>query len=270
MCDFLKKSAAYAVTIFSFVLTVVPEDVFKSISLCKNWSDTVVILVNRLLLILGIWLVTMMIYKIIISIKWWKIIDGNNYTIVVKYKDIFKMKNCKKVIPFDECFTATVGNAPGDINAASICGQYLSKYFREDMQQLISEIQLKPKGKSKYQGLDRYEPGVLIPNQEYLLMAFAKLDKNGSGRLTRDEYVECLAVLWKEIDKYYGQQDICIPILGSGVTRMEDSALKQQQLLDIIIASYKLSADKIKKPNKLYIVCRKSDDFSLSKIGEYV
>ena len=77
-------------------------------------------------------------------------------------------------------------------------------------------------------------------------------------------------MLWSEIDKHYGQQDVCIPILGSGITRMDDTTLMQQELLDIIIASYKLSASKIKKPNKLIIVCKRSDDFSLYKIGEYI
>lgn len=270
MIDFLKKSAAYTVAIFSFVLTIVPEDSFKCISLCKTWSDEIVILVNRLILLITIWIATMVVYKLAISIKWWKDISGRNYSIVIKYKDIFKMKKCKKVIPFDECFTTTVGNAPGEINVNSICGQYLRYYFNGNIQQLISSIQLRAKGKSKYKNLDKYESGILVPNQDYLLMAFAKLDKNGTGRLTREEYIECLSVLWKEIDKYYGQEDICIPILGSGVTRMDDSSLTQQELLDIIIASYKLSATKIKKPNKLYIVCRRADEFSLNKVGEYI
>lgn len=44
--------------------------------------------------------------------------------------------------------------------------------------------------------------------------------------------------------------------------------LTQQELLDLIILSYKLSNNKIKLPNKLIIVCRKNDDFSLNNIGE--
>ena len=49
-----------------------------------------------------------------------------------------------------------------------------------------------------------------------------------------------------------------------------DTILNTQYLLDMIIASYKLSAHKIKLPYKLHIVCRKEDDFSLNKIGEYM
>ncbi|WP_374118375.1 macro domain-containing protein [uncultured Fusobacterium sp.] len=34
------------------------------------------------------------------------------------------------------------------------------------------------------------------------------------------------------------QKNVCIPILGSGVTRMDNVLLTQQELLDIIIGSY--------------------------------
>lgn len=88
--------------------------------------------------------------------------------------------------------------------------------------------------------------------------------------MTREELNECLSILWIEIDKYYGQQDVCILILDSGITRMDDTSLMQQELLDIIIESYKLSAAKIKKLSKLCIVCKRTDDFSLNRIGNYI
>lgn len=101
-------------------------------------------------------------------------------------------------------------------------------------------------------------------------MAFVTLDKNGSGRFfTRDEYLKCLSILWKEIDIYYGQQDVCIPILGAGLTRFEGgvgASISQQELLNMIIWSYKLSSYKIKSPHKLRIICKKSKGFSIYKI----
>ena len=270
MTDFYKKSVTIAVSLFSFVLTVVPEDMFKTIKLLKSFSDGMNIIINRGILFLLIFILSMILYKMCISIKWWRTIKGKNYTIVVKYEDIFKIKKSKKVIPFDECYTMEVGDAPGEIKPTSICGQYLIKYPGINMQELIERVQVKLNGKSKYKNKDKYEPGVLVPNQDFLLMSFAKLDKEGLGRLTRTELIDCLKMLWSEIDKHYGQQDVCIPILGSGITRMDDTTLMQQELLDIIIASYKLSASKIKKPNKLIIVCKRSEDFSLYKIGEYI
>lgn len=100
-------------------------------------------------------------------------------------------------------------------------------------------------------------------------MAFAKLDERGARKFfSYQEYLDCLSNLWKEINIYYGQKDVCIPILGSGLTRINDASLNQQELLEIIILSYKLSPYKIKKTYKLCIICKENDDFSLNKIGE--
>ena len=72
------------------------------------------------------------------------------------------------------------------------------------------------------------------------------------------------------IDKYYACKSVAIPILGSGITRYRDESLTQQQLLDIIIVSYKMSPHKIKRPAELHIICRECDDFSLNKLGKYI
>lgn len=100
-------------------------------------------------------------------------------------------------------------------------------------------------------------------------MAFAKLDKNGLGRLTCDEYLKCLSVLWEEINTYYGQKDVCISILGAGLTRFDGgsgASIPQQELLDMMIWSYKLSSHKIKSSHKLRVICKRCEDFSLDKI----
>ena len=103
-------------------------------------------------------------------------------------------------------------------------------------------------------------------------MAFAKLDERGKGRFfSRDEYLACLDLLWKELENNYSEKDICVPILGAGTTSFDGGAgasISQQDLLDMMIWSYKLSSHKIKAPHKLRIVCRKSSDFSINNIGK--
>lgn len=268
MHKLLKESFTWALGIISAFFTFVPETFFGKYKLISNTSDEVNIILTRSLVFVAVFILSMIIKFLYHLIRRSVYIKENNYTIHIKYKDIFKMRDCKKVIPFDECFTTNVGDSPSDINPTSICGQYLTKNPIRNMQSLIERAELKPaKGKSKYQGQKRYDSGMLVPNGDYLLMAFAKLDKDGSGRMTRDEYLDCLSTLWKEIDKHYGQKNVCIPILGSGTTRMGDESLTQQQLLDMIIASYKLSAHKIKSPCRLYIVGKKQENFSLNKIG---
>ena len=53
-------------------------------------------------------------------------------------------------------------------------------------------------------------------------MAFVRLDERGKGRFfSRDEYLECLNLLWKELENNYSENDVCVPILGAGITCYE-------------------------------------------------
>ena len=103
-------------------------------------------------------------------------------------------------------------------------------------------------------------------------MAFTPLDENGKGRFpSRDAYLACLDKLWKNIENHYSEMDVCIPVLGSGTTVFDGgsgASIPQQDLLDLIIWSYRLSSHKIKAPHKLRIICQRKDNFSLNHIGE--
>lgn len=271
MNKFLKQTFNYAVYAISLIFTLVPESFFERYKLFEKLSTETNTIINRLIAFAAVMALISVGYSIFLSFRWSVCIEGKNYSIKVSYGDIFKQKNCKIVIPFDECFTTAVGVAPDEIKPTSICGQYLSNHLVDDMAPLIDNAKLKPlESKSQHNARERYESGRLIPRDNFLLMSFTKLDKDGLGRMTRDEYINCLSILWSEIDKYYGQTDVCISVLGSGITRLDDTSLSQQELLDMIIKSYQLSAHKIKKPAQLHIVCRRSDDFSLNRIGEYM
>lgn len=271
MINFLKRSGTWALSIITVVFTFVPETVFGKYKLLDA-HDEINIILARALTFVVILILSMIINALYLCKRKSVCIKGHNYSIRVEYGDLFEMRSCKKLITFDECFTTKVGASPSDIKPNSICGQYLKKYpmQQQDMQNLIDVAQLRPaKGKSKYQNKVRYDSGTLVPKDDYLLMAFARLDADGLGKFfSRDEFLECLSLLWKEIDKYYGQEDVCIPILGSGLTRIGDTLLTQQELLDIIIGSYRLNSHKIKSPYQLRIVCKEMDEFSLNKIGE--
>lgn len=270
MFDFFKKSATWAIAIITLIFTFLPESLFGELKLLSNASSEANIILNRILVFAITLIFSMVVYAIYLCIRKRINIEGNNYSIEVMYEDIFNMTTYKKIIPFDECFTTVVGDSPSKIKPDSVCGQYLIKHPIDDINKLINKASLKPtQNKSRYQNKVRYDSGKLVPNGDFLLLAFAKLDKEGLGELSRDEFLDCLTTLWKEIDKYYGQKSVCMPVLGSGITHGEISLLSQQELLEIIILSYKLSTRKIKSPYKLCIVCKKRDDFSLNKIGEY-
>ncbi len=285
MNNLFKNSFSYTFAIISAVFTIVPEAVFKKIMLISKESfkhftwkyitvSEVNVIINHILFIAITLFIVTIIYGFHLYLRKKVIIKGDNYKIIVEYGDLFKIKNCKKVINFDECFSTNIGDTPSDIKLTSICGQYLKNNPNLDVQSLIYNSQLCTlKSKSKYKSKERYELGRIVPNGEYLLLSFTKLDKKGLARLTRDEYLNCLKILWEEIDTYYGQKDVAIPILGSGLTRFADgsgASISQQELLDLIIWSYKLSSHKIKLPYKLRIICRKSEDFSINNIDSQI
>lgn len=273
MIDFLKNCGVTAFTIVGVIFTFGLEPIvgmLKKFDFIKN--DDVKILVIRITIYIVVFLLFSIGNWIYLKIRNKVVIKGHNYSIQVQYGDIFQLSNCKKIITFDECFTTEIGDAPHQIKPTSICGQYLINNPSLDIDTLISTSGINhATTNSNYQSKVRYDSGTIVPNGEYLLMAFAKLDSSGLGRLSRDEYLDCLSLMWKEIDKYYAQNDVCIPILGSGIThRGSDADFTQQELLDLIIYSYQLCNDKIKKPHKLIIVCKKVDGFSLNDIGKNI
>lgn len=269
MIELIKISITSALSIISVVFTFLPESCFAQIKWSPSASDELNIILSRFLAFIIVLIAVTILIAWYLNSRESVQIKGHNYSIQIEYGDILQMSSCKKVIAFDECFTTNVGCSPGDVKPTSVCGQYLKKYPIEDIQTLINAAGLKPaKRKSDYEKKVRYESGKLVPNGDFLLMAFAKLNEKGLGGLTRDQFLDSLSMLWEEIDTYYGQEDVCITILGSGITRMKGESLTQQQLLDIIIASYRINSYKIKLPSQLRIVCQKEDGFSLNKIGK--
>ena len=272
MFKFLRTSSTWALSVITVVFTFIPETIFEKYKFITSASDEANVIIARVLAFFSVLVLSMIINGLFFHFRRSIRIKGRNYNILIKYGNIIKERAGKKVIPFDECFTTNVGSSPSDINPGSVCGQYLNVNPINDveMQALIDNAQISPmESKSKYQHKVRYSSGTLVANGDDLLLAFAMLNEDGLGEFpSYDEYLASLSMLWKEIDKHYGQKDVCIPILGSGVTRIGDTSLTQQELLDIIIGSYKLSTCKIKSPYKLYIVCKKRDDFSINKIGE--
>lgn len=263
---FVNKGSAVAYAVLSFIFAIIPEDCFKLSVKEDEWPDATIILINRIIICVIVLVLANIVYCIYRKMRKKVTIRGNNHIIQIEYGNLFAIKSGKIVIDFDECYTTRVGSAPSDIKPDSVCGQYLSKHPIVSMEKLINYAGVKAaKGKSEYNGQIRYTPGTIVPNEDFLLMAFAKLDKDGLGKLTYDEYIECLNTLWQQIDKYHGTSDVYMPVLGSKITRF-DRELSQQELLDIMISSYRLSTKKLRQPYKLHIVCREREGFSLNDV----
>ncbi len=276
MNKIFKKSFSVAFAITTGILTFTPESVFNKIQVLRKVTSDWNAAVNRIILLLIVYMLSLISTFLYYRFRRSTSIKGRNYCIKVQYGNLLKIdviknfifrKKCWRVISFDECFTTSIGTEKWQINEDSICGQYLKKHPISDMQQLIDRVGLAPsENKSKFQNNVCYASGSIIPREGVFLMAFAKLNQEGLGEISYKEYLECLNLLWNEIDNYYGQKDVYISVIGSGVTRMNDMELTTQELLDTIIYSYKLNRKKIKSPAELHIVCRKKDGVLLNDI----
>ena len=281
MIKLLKKSLEYALGIITFIFTVVPESYFARICpipacatensvFLEKYYDIICPVSSKVVAFLAVWIISMLLYLFIRCVRRKVTIKGENYTIRVEYGNILKKKKCKRLIHFDECFTTDIGNQPEQIKETSLCGQYLKEHECLNIPKLIEEAKLKPLDeKSRFKEKTKYQSGKMLPYKNDLLMAFAELDESGRGVMTRESYLNCLSVMWQEIDKYYAQHDVCIPVLGAGITRFESASgasYTPQELLNLMILSYKLSSYKIKAPYKLRIISKRKSGISLDHI----
>lgn len=282
MMRIFKRGIHWAFVAFSALMVFLPESIFSCCSVIKkeiiensqhlSWLNAhgCNIAIMRLLLFAGLSLVSILLswgYSYIKKAK----IEGNNYSIVVEYGNLLDMKNGQRLINFDECYTSTIGIGTADIKKDSVCGQYLLQNPGLDVHELLSERGVEPcRRRSKYNNSVCYEPGTIVANGNDLLMAFTKLEPNGkSMKFTVEEYLKCLKLMWEEIDNNYNNKDVFVPVLGSGIARFENGtsqSISKQELVDLMISSYKLSPHKLKSNNTLHIVCRRSKDFSMDRV----
>ena len=115
MINLLRKSMTYAFAIISVIFTLVPESIFERVILIpedtfkqfilNDYNSEINIIASRILTFVIVWFIAAIIYKVCLLLRNKVIIKGNNYEIIVEYGDLLKMKKCKKVINFDECFS---------------------------------------------------------------------------------------------------------------------------------------------------------------------
>lgn len=224
--------------------------------------------INRSIFYIAVIIAVSLFFVLFENVIWYRKINFNGYKVEIRYGDLLKTHRGYPVINFDECYSTKVGEDTGDIKPSSICGQYLLEYPISDINTLLNAANIKPeRKKSEYNKNACYKPGTILKRNNHLLMAFAKLDSKGNAQFfTREDYMNCLDYFWEQLYSIHGDSNVCIPILGTGRTKIGDSQLSRQEVLDLLLFSYLISSYKLQKNYKLVIYCRRKDDIKLFKI----
>lgn len=139
----------------------------------------------------------------------------------------------------------------------------MDNLIKEDLclKENITESNVERNGKAI-----KYTLGSSVLIEEYVLVAFSKFDKDNKAYLTIHDYLQFLLFFWNEINRIYAQRPISVPIFGPGITRFKDGFenIDDNELLNIMIWTFKISKIKFKYPAKLSIII---DEEKINKIN---
>ncbi|MBS7577989.1 MULTISPECIES: macro domain-containing protein [unclassified Enterococcus] len=201
----------------------------------------------------------------------------------IYFGDIFQSEDEDlKIITFNEYFDTEIRDNPQLISPTTINGKFIKKnknkisLFNEIIdndEHLNSEMLIRTNHNRKYGKKKQYRLGSLVHlSDNYLAVAGSKFDKKNNANITMREYIGFLLTFWGEVDRLYNNQSVVIPVFGSGILRFTDgyANASAQELLEIIIWTFKISRIKIAYPSRIKIVVfeNKSDMYNLYKLKE--
>ena len=202
---------------------------------------------------------------------WWRAsnlkdidLDIESTTISIVTGDLFKQDGLK-AIPFNEYFDTQVDDEV--ISKASLNGIFIKDILLGEVEQLDSHIlsykfreeNILEKNTTRIAGKNqKYQIGTVCLYEDYLLTAFSKFNDKNQAYLTMPEYLEFLIKFWDEINVVYAQRSVSVPIFGSGITRIkEHKNITDEELLKIMLWTFRISETRFKYPAKLNIVIHK-------------
>jgi hypothetical protein len=194
-------------------------------------------------------------------------IDGSNVNI--KCGDLFS-EDGLKTIAFNEYFDTIVDDKL--ISNKSLNGVFINKYFSGKIKELddfivekADELDVVNNQVTRRLGgkTVQFKLSTIFVYDEFILTAFSKFDEHNKASLTMPEYIEFLINFWDRVNRVYAQKTVSVPVFGSGITRIkEHKNISDEDLLKIMLWTFKLSEMKFKHPAKLTIVIHKD------KIGQ--
>lgn len=183
----------------------------------------------------------------------------NNSVMEIRFGDIF-IEPEWKVICFNEYFDTQVDNVI--ISEGSLNGKYIQEHV-DDVSGLDRRLERDNHLMKRVAGNNtdrdhgkkiKYKLGTIFKDGDYLLTAFTRFDNDNRAFISMQEYISFLMNFWNEIDIVYGGKSVAVPLMGSGITRFKDYNINEQELLELIIWSFKVSRVKFVYPSRVSVI----------------
>lgn len=199
----------------------------------------------------------------------------NQTKFVIKFGDLFSEQGLK-TIPFNEYFDTEVSDEVISVNTLN--GIFL-KYKVLDVGQVDHKIEndaecqksIIAARKNRIHGKKMiYKLGTSVRFDDYILVAFSKFDEQNRAYLELADYLSCLVNYWREVNRIYNGEDIVLPLMGTGVTRlMCGNSITCQKVLEIIVQSFECSDLSFSHDCKITLVISKKlkPEINLYNIG---
>ena len=181
-------------------------------------------------------------------------------TFEIKSGNIFKCSDLK-VINFNEYFDTLADNKI--IAKNSLNGKFITDILKNNTKRLDEEIEkqlsdkiIETNSKRKNGKKYKYKLGEIVEYDDYLLTSLTKFTIDNRAILSLKEYLGFLMNFWDNLDKIYADRCVNITLFGSSsLTRFTDAyEISDQDLIEIIIWSFKISKIKFKYPTKITMI----------------
>lgn len=150
------------------------------------------------------------------------------------------------------------------IDAASIQGQFTKRWFPKDeeLQQQLKDgltrttaVRRISREEKSYGNLDEYELGTVAPvscgEKEAYFVAISRLNEHRVASVNSEEFLDSLGRMWEGIRTRGQYKPICLPVLGSGFSRVQ---MSRQDLIREIVKSFIAATSEAKFTERLTLV----------------
>jgi len=229
-------------------------------------KETKLLIARICIYVLIFYLLTSLLYAFFIS----KVrLSINNSILEIGIGDIFNEKSYK-VIAFNEFFDTSFENdliSPNTLNGKYLKTNYDSMEKVKKLNEIIARDNALSKSildenvtRTDVGKTTRYKLGAIYKDEKYFLTAFSKFDEDNKAYLYMTDYVSFFMNFWNEVDRLYGGETVSLPLLGFGMTRTKDFMdVSPQELIEIIVWTFKISRVKFKHPSMIKIVILPED-----------